>query len=317
MTSTKILVTGAAGQLGKVLCEELVKRYGSCNIIATDLNVEGALGIKEVLDVTDTNKLEALVSKYRINEIYHLAAVLSAKGEAKPLQTWDVNLAGWLNVLEVSRKYGVKKIFFPSSIAVFGPSINKVNTPQESFLDPSTVYGISKASCELWSNYYHLKYGLDIRSIRYPGVIGYQSMPGGGTTDYAVDIYHKALNNEHFSCYLSKDTRLPMIYMSDAIRATLELMDAPKEHISIRTSYNIHGTTFSPKELFDCIKHSFPDFTISYDPDFRQDIADSWPSSINAGRAISDWGWKPEFDLERITKDMFQHLTALSVKNEC
>ncbi len=305
----KILITGASGQIGSVLTLELQKKWGMQNVIASDLHSNTNFSGNYVsLDVTNFNDLEKIVTEYSITQIYHLAAILSAKGEKAPLKTWDINMEALFNVLEVSRLQNIEKVFFPSSIGVFGPNIEKENTPQFANLTPTTVYGISKAAGENWANYYHEKYGLDIRSIRFPGVIGYQSLPGGGTTDYAVDIYHKAVKEESFECFLSKATKLPMIFIDDVIRATLELMDAPIKNISVRTSYNLQGMSFTPEEVFHSIEKKYPSFNIKYSPDFRQDIADSWPRSIDDSMARKDWGWKPIFDLDKMTQVMLQKL---------
>ncbi|MDC1162123.1 NAD-dependent epimerase/dehydratase family protein [Tenacibaculum sp.] len=305
----KILITGAGGQLGTVLTVALQEKYGKDAVIASDLsNILNFDGIFEQLDATDAVALEHIVQKYKVTQIYHLAAILSANGEKNPIQTWDINLKTLFNVLEVSVKHKIDKVFFPSSIAVYGTTATKVNTPQNTYLDPTTVYGISKAAGENWAQYYFLKYGLDVRSVRYPGVIGHQSLPGGGTTDYAVDIYHKAINNEVFECYLNEEACLPMIYMDDAIRATLEVMEAPKTEIKIRTSYNIAGLSFTPKEIVDSIKEIYPTFQVNYKPDFRQNIADSWPASIDDTQAQEDWNWKPEYTLKKITRDMIVEL---------
>lgn len=309
MKNEKILIIGASGQLGFVLTEKLQEKWGVDNVIASDLRVNNEFkGYFETLDATDFDALKEIVLKHQITQIYHLAAILSANGEKFPLNTWDINMKTLFNVLEVSRIQNVNKIFFPSSIAVFGNNVQRVNTPQASNLTPSTVYGISKVAGENWSNYYYKKYGLDVRSIRYPGVIGYQSLPGGGTTDYAVDIFHKAINNETYECFLNASTMLPMIYMNDAIRATIELMDAPKEKITIRTSYNIAGMSFNPEELFNTIQKEYPNFQIHYNPDFRQQIANSWPMSIDDTDARNDWGWNPHFDLEKMTDEMLKNL---------
>jgi len=309
MKQEKILITGASGQLGSVLTLKLQEKWGVNNVIATDLHKKGSyIGCFEILDATDYNALEKLVNTYKITQIYHLVAILSAKGEKFPLRAWDINMKTFFNVLEVSRTNKVCKIFFPSSIAVFGNNVERVNTPQSSNLTPSTVYGISKVAGENWANYYFEKYGLDVRSVRYPGVIGYQSLPGGGTTDYAVDIFHKAINEEKFDCFLSKTTVLPMIYMYDAVRATIELMDAPAEKITVRTSYNISGMSFSPEELYNSIKEIYSKFEIEYKPDFRQRIADSWPMSIDDKEAQKDFNWKSKYTLKTMTADMIKNL---------
>jgi len=306
---TKILILGASGQLGSVLTQKLQEKWGLKNVIASDItDNRSAITCFEKLDATDYNALEKIVTKHKITEIYHLVAILSANGEKNPLQSWNINMQSLFNVLEVARIHAINKVFFPSSIAVFGKEVQKTNTPQSPNLTPTTVYGISKVAGENWANYYHEKYGLDIRSLRYPGIIGYQSLPGGGTTDYAVDIYHKAVRKEKFECFLNADTKLPMIFMDDAIRATIELMDAPKEVIKVRTSYNLAGISFTPQEVFNSIKKIYPDFQINYTPDFRQEIANSWPESIDDSAAKKDWQWKSEFHLDDITKIMTQKL---------
>lgn len=312
MAKTKVLLTGAGGQLGSELTEALAKKFGAENIVATDVNEKVAEKFSyctfEVLDIQDVLRLEHLVDSHQITQIYHLAALLSAVGEKNPLFTWNLNMNGLLNVLEVARKKNLDKVYWPSSIAAFGLNTPKIETPQETVTEPNTVYGITKVSGELWCQYYFEKYGVDVRSLRYPGLIGYKSLPGGGTTDYAVDIYHKAIAGEVFSCFLSEDTYLPMMYMPDAIKATISLMDAPKEQIKVRTSYNISALSFSPKEIYESILKEIPDFKIKYEPDFRQKIADSWPDSINDSAARSDWGWNPDFDLDKMTKDIITNL---------
>ena len=309
MITDTILIIGANGQLGSVLTKELQLIHGKSNIIASDVNLNSNFdGTFELLDATDIKAIEKIVTKYSISQIYHLAAILSANGEEKPLRTWDMNMNMMLNVFEVARLSNVKKVFFPSSIAVFGDNAPLISTPQSAFLNPATVYGISKAAGENWAQYYFIKYGLDIRSIRYPGVIGYQSMPGGGTTDYAVDIYHSAVKGESYSCFLNAETKLPMIYMEDAIRATIELMQAPIENIKTRTSYNIGAMSFNPSEIFDEIKKLYLNFEIEYNPDFRQTIADKWPKSIDDSEAQKDWGWKPRFNLKSMTSLMLKKL---------
>jgi nucleoside-diphosphate-sugar epimerase len=309
MITGTILIIGANGQLGSVLTEELQRIHGKSNIIASDVNLNSNFdGTFELLDATDIKAIEKIVTKYSISQIYHLAAILSANGEEKPLRTWDMNMNMMLNVFEVARLSNVKKVFFPSSIAVFGDNAPLISTPQSAFLNPATVYGISKAAGENWAQYYFIKYGLDIRSIRYPGVIGYQSMPGGGTTDYAVDIYHSAVKGESYSCFLNAETKLPMIYMEDAIRATIELMQAPIENIKTRTSYNLGAMSFNPSEIFDEIKKLYLNFEIEYNPDFRQTIADKWPKSIDDSEAQKDWGWKPRFNLKSMTSLMLKKL---------
>ena len=308
----KILVIGAGGQLGTELTKVLAEKYGNELIIATDFqeSARSKFGYCnfQTLNVLDKVELENIVKKDGVSQIYHLAAILSAAGEKNPIQAWDLNMGGLLNVLEVAREYKIEKVFWPSSIAVFGPSSEKNNTSQNAFKDPNTIYGISKLSGEHWCEYYFNKYGVDIRSVRYPGLIGYKSLPGGGTTDYAVDIYHKALKGEKFTCFLSEHTYLPMMYMDDAIQATLQLMDAPKEKITIRTSYNIAGLSFSPVEIYQSIVKHYSNFEIEYQSDFRQAIADSWPNSIDDSKAKVDWGWKPKFNLEAMTSAIITNL---------
>jgi nucleoside-diphosphate-sugar epimerase len=256
----------------------------------------------------DRKRLFELVDNEGITQIYHLAAILSASGEANPLRTWDINMDGLFNVLEVARERKINKVFFPSSIAVFGKDTPAINTPQHTILNPTTVYGMSKVAGEHWAQYYHLKYGLDIRLLRYPGIIGYQSDPGGGTTDYAVDIFHKAVLGENYTCFLKDDTALPMIYMEDAIRATVELMEAPAAKVKLRTGYNLSGMSFTPKEVTAAIQQHYPTFEVTYEPDFRQQIAESWPQSIDDSVARAGWGWQPSFDLEKMTEDMILNL---------
>ncbi len=309
MNQTRILITGANGQIGSVLTQELRQRVGANQVIATDIRdpEQKTEGPFERLDALDSERLEQLIRQYEITTIYHLAAILSAKGEQNPRQAWQINMESLFNVLEAARSHQLQ-LFFPSSIAVFGDNTPRRETPQDTIMQPTTVYGISKVAGEQWCQYYHKKYGVDVRSVRYPGIIGYQSMPGGGTTDYAVDIYHKAVLGEPFDCFLSAETRLPMLYMDDAIRATIELMEAPAEQITVRTSYNLAGMSFSPGEVAAEIQRYIPNFTIRYAPDFRQKIADSWPNSIEDSRARADWNWKPEYDLATMTSDMLENL---------
>lgn len=254
--------------------------------------------------------LQNLIKEENITQIYHLAAILSATGEKNPRYAWQLNMESLLFVLELAKEMKLDKIYWPSSIAVFGPNTPKINTPQYCVKEPNTVYGISKQAGERWCEYYFQKYNVDVRSLRYPGLIGYKSLPGGGTTDYAVDIYHKALAGKKFSCFLREDSYLPMMYMPDAIKATLDLMNAPRESVKIRSSYNLSGMSFSPKEIYESIKKHIPGFEIEYAPDFRQAIADSWPDSIDDSRAKEDWGWKPDYDLEAMTKDILENLPS-------
>ncbi|WP_273447367.1 NAD-dependent epimerase/dehydratase family protein [Neolewinella agarilytica] len=304
-----ILVTGANGQLGSVLIPALRGRYGSERVIASDIrSVPNYRGRFELIDATDADRLTQVVREQNVTQIYHLAAILSASGEQQPIRTWNINMSAFLNVLEVSRQEGIDKVFYPSSIAVFGEGAELDHTPNDSVLDPLTSYGISKAAGENWAQYYFAKYGLDVRSIRYPGVIGHQSDPGGGTTDYAVEIFHAAVQGKSFDCFLQADERLPMIFMDDAIRATLELMETPKENIQIRTSYNLAGASFSPEEVTAAIRQYYPGFEVSYAPDYRQEIAAKWPNSIDDSAARGDWGWQPEYDLKKMAKTMIEAL---------
>jgi nucleoside-diphosphate-sugar epimerase len=309
MINDTILIIGANGQLGSVLCRELQKIHGKDNVIASDIYLNPTFdGVFEIIDATDLKAIENIVNKYAVNQIYHLAAILSAKGEKNPLRTWDLNISMMLNVFEVARNNNVKKVFFPSSIAVFGDKAPLENTPQSIFLNPATVYGMTKVAGENWAQYYFNKYGLDIRSIRYPGIIGYQSMPGGGTTDYAVEIYHSAVKQEKYSCFLNPETKLPMIFMDDAIRSTIELMQAPKKSVKTRTSYNLGSMSFSPNEIALEIQKLYPNFKMEYNVDFRQEIADKWPKSVNDDEARKDWNWKPKYDLKLMTALMLEKL---------
>ncbi len=308
----KILVIGASGQIGVELTLALRKLYGNNNVIASDLREQNPLlegtGPYVSMDVMNKEMLHVQVIRQNITQIYLLAAILSATGEKNPNLAWHLNMQGLLNVLDIAREEKLTKVYWPSSIAVFGPTSPKQNCPQQTIIEPTTVYGISKYAGEFWCNYYFQRYGVDVRSLRYPGLISYKSAPGGGTTDYAVEIYHEALEQKKYQCFLKEDTYLPMMYMPDAIRATLELMEAPAEKISVRTSYNLSGMSFSPKEIgAEIVKH-IPDFKISYAPDYRQQIADSWPQSIDDSVATKDWGWKPEFDLAKMTEDMLKNL---------
>ncbi len=312
MAKEKILVIGASGQIGVELTLALRKIYGNANVVASDLREENPLlqgtGPYVSLDVMNKEMLHVQVIRQGITQIYLLAAILSATGEKNPALAWHLNMQSLLNVLDIAKEEKMSKVYWPSSIAVFGPTSPNQNCPQKTIIEPTTVYGISKYAGEFWCNYYFHKYGIDVRSIRYPGLISYKSAPGGGTTDYAVEIYLEALESKKYQCFLKEDTYLPMMYMPDAIRATIELMEAPASDISIRTSYNLSGMSFSPKEIAEEIKKHIPDFAISYKPDYRQDIANSWPQSIDDTVAQKDWGWKPEFDLALMTKDMIDNL---------
>jgi len=308
----KILVIGAAGQIGSELTLALRKIYGNENVFATDIK-DAPKDIKksgpfQLLDVMDDKRLIHFVIRYKISQIYLLAAVLSGNAERLPLQAWDINMRSVLNILDLAREVGIKKIFWPSSIAVFGKTTPKIDTPQLTIMEPNTVYGISKLAGERWVEYYFNKYGLDIRSIRYPGLISYKTEAGGGTTDYAVEIFYDAIETGKYECFLKPDTKLPMMFMDDAIRATTELMEADADKISIRSSYNLSGFSFDPEELSNEIKKHIPDFEIIYKPDFRQAIADSWPQSIDDSVARKDWGWKNNVDLEKMTKVMLKEI---------
>lgn len=312
MLKEKILVIGASGQIGVELTLALRKIYGNANVIASDLREQNPLlegtGPYVSLDVMNKEMLHVQVIRQNITQIYLLAAILSATGEKNPSLAWNLNMTGLLNVLDIAREEKLHKVYWPSSIAVFGPTSPKQNCPQQTIIEPTTVYGISKYAGEFWCNYFNQRYGVDVRSLRYPGLISYKSPPGGGTTDYAVEIFHEALEEKKYECFLGENTYLPMMYMPDAIRATIELMEAPAAKISVRTSYNISGMSFSPKEITGEIQKQIPDFTISYKPDYRQSIADSWPQSIDDSVARNDWGWKEEYNLEAMTKDMLENL---------
>ncbi|TMI70195.1 MAG: L-threonine 3-dehydrogenase [Bacteroidetes bacterium] len=312
MVKDKILVIGASGQIGVELTLALRKIYGNANVVASDLREQNPLlegtGPYVSLDVMNKEMLHVQVIRQNITQIYLLAAILSATGEKNPHLAWNLNMQGLLNVLDIAREEKLQKIYWPSSIAVFGPTSPKKNCPQQTIIEPTTVYGISKYAGEFWCNYFHQRFGVDVRSLRYPGLISYKSAPGGGTTDYAVEIFHEALEEKKYECFLKEDTYLPMMYMPDAIRATIELMEAPADKISIRTSYNLSGMSFSPKEIAAEIEKHIPEFSIVYKPDYRQQIADSWPQSIDDGVARKDWGWKEEFNLGSMTKDMLENL---------
>lgn len=309
MHPEKILLTGAGGQIGTVLTAELRRVFGETNVVATDIRpLSGDHGPTEILDVLDGNALHEICRRHGITQIYHLAAILSASGEKDPMKAWQINMDSLFNVLETARGLAMHKVYFPSSIAVFGAESKRVNTPQFGPLIPATVYGISKAAGENWALYYFRKYGLDVRSLRYPGIVGWQSKAGGGTTDYAVEIYDFAVRGQKFTCFLKKNTRLPMIYMEDAIRGTIELMEAEASRIQVRTSYNLASMSFTPAVIAASIQREIPGFEIGYRPDFRQAIADSWPKSIDDSAARKDWGWQPKFDLDSMTRDMILHL---------
>ncbi len=314
MIKEKILVIGASGQIGVELTLALRKIYGNANVVASDLREENDLlkgtGPYVSMDVMNKEMLHVQVIRQNITQVYLLAAILSATGEKNPNLAWSINMQSLLNVLDIAKEEKMHKVYWPSSIAVFGPTSPKQNCPQQTVIEPITVYGISKYAGEFWCNYYNQRWGLDVRSIRYPGLISYKSAPGGGTTDYAVEMFHEALEEKKYECFLQEDTYLPMMYMPDAIKATIELMEAPEEKIKIRTSYNISAMSFSPAEIAAEIKKHIPEFSITYKPDYRQQIANSWPQSIDDSVARNDWGWKEDYDLASMTKDMFNNLTV-------
>ena len=308
----RILIIGANGQIGTELTHALVERHGSDAVITSDLAPDGrVLGVRhEALDATEAGALTEIVERHRITQVYLLAAALSARGEQHPKWAWDLNMKSLLNVLEIARTHKLQRVFWPSSIAAFGPSTPRQNTPQKTVMDPSTVYGVSKLAGEGWCAWYHRNHGVDVRSLRYPGLISWKTPPGGGTTDYAIEIFHAAILRGHYECFLGPDTALPMMYMPDAIRATLEIMEAPVAHVRERQSYNLAGNSFTPAQVAEAIRRHVNGFTITYAPDFRQAIADSWPASINDGAAQSDWGWRLAFGLDAMVGDMLENLRS-------
>lgn len=309
-----ILIIGACGQIGTELTFALRQKYSADQVIASDIR-EGneelmQTGPFEILDATDYDALEEVIAYYEIAEVYLMAAMLSATAEKFPERAWNLNMNTLFNVLNLAKEKKINKLFWPSSIAVFGPNTPKQDTPQNTIMEPSTVYGISKQSGERWCEYYHNKYGVDVRSLRYPGLISWKTMPGGGTTDYAVEIYHQALAEGSYTCFLKSDTELPMMFMDDAIRAILELMEAEPENIKIRSSYNLAAMSFTPAQMTKSIQEQLPDFTITYEPDSRQEIADSWPNSVEDSAARNDWNWQHEFDLKNTTRIMLENLKS-------
>ena len=308
----KILVIGSSGQIGSELVAELRSNYGGSNVIASDIVASNQTimdsGPFEILDVTDSKKLHEIVKKYEVNHVYLLAAILSANAEKKPKLSWDLNMKSLFNVLDLAKDKIIKKVFWPSSIAVFGPNTEKIKTQQYTITEPNTVYGISKLAGERWCEYYFNKYNVDVVSLRYPGLIGWKSNPGGGTTDYAVHIFHEAIKNKKYTSFLTRDTTLPMMYMADAIKATLKIMQADSDKIKIRSSYNIAGCSFSPEELANEIQSYIPDFKISYNKDYRQEIADSWPDSLEDSLAKDHWGWQAKYNMQKLVKEMIENL---------
>jgi nucleoside-diphosphate-sugar epimerase len=312
--SEAILIIGACGQIGTELTEKLRGLYGANNVIASDIREGNSemmnSGPFEILDATDKERILKIIQKYKITQVYLLAAMLSATAEKIPGKAWDLNMTSLLGVLDLAKEKHIQKVYWPSSIAVFGPTTPKKNTPQQTIMEPSTVYGISKVSGEFWCKYYHDKFGVDVRSIRYPGIISWKTKPGGGTTDYAIDVFFKAIADKKYDCFLAENTRLPMMYMEDAVNATIQLMQTDTDKVKIRTSYNLSAIDFTPKEIAEEIKKYIPDFEINYFPDFRQTIADSWPQSINDKEAREDWSWQHKFDLKSMVKVMLENLEA-------
>jgi nucleoside-diphosphate-sugar epimerase len=310
----RILIIGANGQIGSELVTALAQQHGAANVIAADIGTDNLYGATRYvrLDVLDKDAVAGLIAREDVTQVYQLAALLSATGEKAPLRAWTLNMDGLLNILEIARERGEAgkplKVFWPSSIAAFGPNTPSEATPQYTIMDPTSIYGISKLAGERLCEYYHAKYGVDVRSIRYPGIISYKSPPGGGTTDYAIAIFHAALRGETYECFLGPETTLPMIYMPDAIRATIELMDAPAEQVVIRSSYNVAGVSFNPRELAAAIQARLPAFRIAYKPDSRQQIADSWPKSLDDSRATADWGWKARIGVDAMVEDMLANV---------
>ena len=311
--NTKILIIGACGQIGSELTAKLREIYGLDNVIASDIRKGEQkvfeTGPFELVDAMNYDQVADLVEKHQVTDVYLMAALLSATAEKNPAFAWDLNMNSLFHVLNLAKAGKIKKIFWPSSIAVFGPTTPRINTPQYTVMEPSTVYGISKQAGERWCEYYFNKFGVDVRSIRYPGLISWTTPPGGGTTDYAVDIYYKAIEEKKYTCFLSEETALPMMYMDDAIKATISIMQAPAEQIKIRSSYNLSAISFTPAEIAESIKKRIPEFTISYEPDFRQAIADSWPASIDDSSARNDWGWHNDYDMEKMTDTMLTNLS--------
>ena len=310
--ASKILIIGACGQIGSELTYKLREQLGIDSVVASDIRKSNEelvnSGPFEIIDAKNLLSVKACIDKHNIDTVYLMAAMLSATGEQFPEKAWDLNMTSLFNVLNLAKDKVIKRVFWPSSIAVFGPTTPKVNTPQNTVMEPTTVYGMTKQVGERWCEYYHEKYGVDVRSIRYPGIISWKTLPGGGTTDYAIDIFHKAISDKHYDCFLGKDSELPMMFMDDAVEATISIMNANADNLTIWSSYNLAAISFTPEQLADSIKKHIPDFTIAYQPDFRQKIADSWPKSIDDSQARKDWNWKHSFDLEKITNEMLTQL---------
>jgi nucleoside-diphosphate-sugar epimerase len=311
--SEKILIIGSCGQIGTELTIKLRELYGKDNVVAADINSGSNelmySGPFEILDATKKDDVKKIIKKYKITDVYLMAAMLSAVGEKFPEKAWNLNMNSLLIILDLAKDGLINKVFWPSSMAAFGPTSPKIDTPQMTIMEPSTVYGISKLAGERWCEYYHQKFGVDVRSIRYPGIISWKTKPGGGTTDYAIDIFYKAVSHEDYTCFLSENTRLPMMYMEDAIKATVDIMQADGSKIKVRSSYNLSAIDFTPAEVYEEIKKHYPDFKVNYSPDFRQAIADSWPQRIDDSVARKDWGWNHSFDLEKMTSDMIKNLS--------
>jgi len=314
MNAARILIVGANGQIGAELAEALVARHGADAVVTSDIVAQGRVAglAHELLDVTDARALQDVVARHRITQVYQLAAVLSAVGEAQPLRAWDINMRGLLNVLELARSGALERIFWPSSIAAFGPGTPADDTPQTTVMDPTSVYGISKLAGERWCAWYHARHGVDVRSLRYPGLVSWRTPPGGGTTDYAIEIFHAALAGQDYRCFLDAAQALPMMYMADALRATIDLMAAPAARIRERGSYNVGAMSFTPRQIGAAIAQRVPGFQVRFEPDYRQQIAASWPRSIDDSAARRDWGWLPHYDLAAMSADMLLHLRAMA-----
>lgn len=314
---SKVLIIGACGQIGSELTNILRSQLGTKNVIASDIRESNtelvASGPFEIIDAKSLKQIKDCIKKHNVDTVYLMAALLSATGEKFPQKAWSLNTTSLLNVLNLAKDKVIRKVFWPSSIAVFGPTTPKLNTPQRTIMEPTTVYGITKQVGERWCEYYHNNYGVDVRSIRYPGIISWKTLPGGGTTDYAIDIFHKAINDGHYDCFLNEDAALPMMFMEDAVKATLDIMNADADDVKIRSSYNLGAISFTPKELANEITKQIPNFTISYNPDFRQKIADSWPSSIDDSSAREDWNWRHSYDLKAITDEMLLQLGTKAI----